>query len=150
MMMDAITIGGGLVIDWDLTSLLCTCMIQALSSGASCPPCTTGPPPPGERGGCSFCVGWFLYAFGGWDKSSYVNDTYKLDLIKHSSVPKFNPLVINLLKRVAVDLSAWMREICAALEDEVLVPHNQDLQNSPGTHDTLMDVDGQMSSISLM
>ncbi len=53
------------------------------------------------------------------------------------------------VKSLTVDLSAWMRELCAALEDSVLVPHNQD-QHSPGTHDTLMDVDGQMSSISLM
>ena len=41
---------------------------------------TTGPLPPGERGGCSVCVGRFLYTFGGYDGSSYVNDMSKLDL----------------------------------------------------------------------
>ena len=56
------------------------------------------------------------------------------------------PLVINLLKRLTVDLLAWMRELCAALEDSLLAPRN----HSPGTHVTLMDVDGQMSFISLM
>ena len=35
-LMDAITTGGGFVINWELTSLLC--MTQELSSGASCPP----------------------------------------------------------------------------------------------------------------
>ncbi len=42
---------------------------------------TTGPPPPGEWGGCSVCVGRYLYAFGGWDGSSYNNDMYTLDLV---------------------------------------------------------------------
>ena len=41
---------------------------------------TTGPLPPGERGGCSVCVGRCLYTFGGCDGSSYFNDMSKLDL----------------------------------------------------------------------
>ncbi len=41
---------------------------------------TTGPLPPGKRGGCCVCVGRCLYTFGGKDVSSYYNDTSKLDL----------------------------------------------------------------------
>ena len=41
---------------------------------------TTGPLPPGGRGGCSVCVGRCLYTFGGHDWSSYFNDMSKLDL----------------------------------------------------------------------
>ncbi len=40
---------------------------------------TTGPPPPGEWGGCSVCVGRCLYAFCSHGHD-YVNDMYKLDL----------------------------------------------------------------------
>ena len=41
---------------------------------------TTGPLPPGEYGGCSVCVGRYLYTFGGREGSSFYNDMGKLDL----------------------------------------------------------------------
>ena len=41
---------------------------------------TTGPLPPGEEGGCSVCVGHYLYTFGGYDGSFHFNDMSKLDL----------------------------------------------------------------------
>ncbi|XP_064393440.1 uncharacterized protein LOC135340941 isoform X2 [Halichondria panicea] len=57
---DAVTCGGRWILKRGLTSLLC--VIQALNCGASCP-CTTGPLyiPPGEYGGCSVCVGRYLF-----------------------------------------------------------------------------------------
>ncbi len=41
---------------------------------------TTGPAHPALGGGCSVCVGRFLYTFGGRDVSTYFNDLSKLDL----------------------------------------------------------------------
>ncbi len=93
---------------------------------------TTGPAHPALAGGCSVCVGRCLVCIPLVVMKSLLTSMTCPSLISIlSSGARFKPQVVNLLGRVTVDLSEWTRELCAALEDTVLPPHNQD-QHSPG------------------